>query len=67
MFEMDPNIVAVGPYISCSPAKHIQSFFVGLDRRSIGIAEKIWRCPNLKEKKLPWILETEVVFEIKQI
>ena len=63
MFETDSNIVSVGPYISCEYAKHVQSFFVGLDRRSIGILESTWRCPNLNEEKQSWIVQTEVVIK----
>ncbi len=58
---MDPSLVAVGPYMSCEFGKHIQSFFVGLDRRSLEIMEKTWRCPNLKEDRMSWIIDTEVV------
>ena len=59
---MDPNVVVVGPYLSCEKEKHIQSFFVALDKRSIGILEKTWRCPNKNENRFSWILDTEVVF-----
>jgi hypothetical protein len=58
---MDPSLVAVGPYMSCEFGKHIQSFFVGLDRRSLLIMETTWRCPNLKEDRMSWIIDTEVV------
>ncbi len=62
LFEMDPNVVAVGPYLSCDVAKHIQGFFVALDKRSIRTLEKTWRCPHVNEDRYLWILDTEVVF-----
>jgi hypothetical protein len=61
---MDTNIVAVGPYISCEVNKHLQSFFVCLDRRGVQILEKIWRCPNKNEERVTWIHQTEVVIKL---
>ena len=35
-----------------------------LDKRSIPILEKTWRCPYQNETKMDWIQETEVVFTL---
>ena len=61
MFARDSNVVAVGPFISCEFFKHIQSFFIALDRRGVDVLEKTWRCPFANEKRFDWIMETEVV------
>ena len=64
LFEENANVVAVGPYLSCEFDKHIQSFMLVLDKRSIPILEKTWRCPYENEGKMAWIQETEVVFTL---
>ena len=61
MFKNDPNVVAIGPYISCEINKHIQSFMIVLDGRGLEVLEKIWRCPCLNENRGGWIRDTEVV------
>ena len=61
MLKNDPNVVAVGPYISCEYNKHIQSFMIALDGRGLGVIEKTWRCPCLNEDRGDWIRDTEVV------
>ena len=61
IFEHKLDVTAIGPYISCEKGKHIQSFMLALDRRSVDLMEKTWRCPDPNEDRIQWILDTEVV------
>ena len=65
IFEQKPNVTAIGPYISCEFSKHIQSFMIALDRRSVNLLEKTWRCPGPNEKRITWIKDTEVVIYLE--
>ena len=61
LFENE-KIVAAGPYLSCSPNIHIQSFFTVYDSRGLEFVKNTYRCPKSNETKSEWILDTEVVF-----
>ena len=61
IFEHNANVTAIGPYISCEFNKHIQSFMLALDKRSVDLLEKTWRCPYVDETRYKWIVDTEVV------
>ena len=61
IFEHNANVTAIGPYLSCQYNKHIQSFLIALDRRSVDLLEKTWRCPYKNETRDKWIMDTEVV------
>ena len=61
IFEHNANLTAIGPYISCEFNKHIQSFMIALDRRSVNLLEKTWLCPYVYENRMAWIKDTEVV------
>lgn len=62
VFDHYPNdTVAVGPYLSCEPSPHVQSFFICVDPRGLEILKQIFRCMRPNESLRHWVVDTEVV------
>lgn len=61
VFKYYPKTAAVGPYFSCEKNKHIQSFFIALNKNGLRLIKEVWRCPNTREKRFDWIVQTETV------
>lgn len=60
LFAKYKNTTAIGPYLSCAHTPHIQSFMITVDRRGLTFLKQIYRCPLGTEKRINWIVATEV-------
>lgn len=60
LFDKYTNTVAIGPYLSCEFAPHIQSFMIAVDRRGLSVLRTVYRCPYANEDKSRWVPDIEV-------